>query len=522
MLNQSGRGGIQRSVLDGPRRVLVVANRAPFCHDRGADDGIIVKQTASGLVTALQPLLAAYHGTWVAHGSGSADTLVVDGRDGLDVDSDTGAYRLRYVWLSEKEHRGYYYGFANEGLWPLCHSVGVSPVFRERDFRMYRKANERFAAAAAAESATAPPIVLVQDYHFALAPRAIRHRVPESTIASFWHIPWPCPRRFAECRWARELLDGLLGSDIVGFQTNADCRNFLRTVALLLDSEVNLATRTVAYRGHSTIVRAYPVGVDWNSGVVRSTPPPETCREQVCRDLQLPPTVRLAIGIDRLDYTKGINEKFLAVERLLEMNPELRGRFVFVQVAEPSRDSLPAYRATRAQLVETSHRVNGRFGTSSYEPIRLLEAHHSPAEVYRLYRAAELCYVGSLHDGMNLVAKEFVCARDDERGVLVLSRFAGAATQLDAALLVDPYAVDESMSALRRALTMPVAEQSARMRRLRINVARFNAAWWAQQMIGDCAHVAQTLPRNCSPAVVRYRVKRDQLGQESADSHLST
>ena len=522
MLDQSGRGGIQRPVQDAPRRVLVVANRAPFCHDRGTDDRIVVKQTASGLVTALQPLLTAYHGTWVADGSGSADTLVVDGRDGLDVTADTGVYRLRYVWLSEKERRGYYYGFANEGLWPLCHYVGVEPVFREHDFRMYEKANRRFAAAAEAESRGAPPIVLVQDYHFALAPRAIRRCIPASTIVSFWHIPWPAPRRFAECRWARELLDGLLGSDIVGFQTETDCRNFLHTVALLLDAEVDLARCTVVYRERSTTVAAYPVGVDWDNQVVRTTPAPVICREQVRRDLQLPSNVRLAIGIDRLDYTKGINEKILAVERLLETCPQLRGRFVFVQVAEPSRDSLPAYRATRAQLVETSHRVNRRFGTGSFQPIRLLEAHHSPAEVYKFYRAAELCYVGSLHDGMNLVAKEFVCARDDERGVLVLSRFAGAAKQLDAALLIDPYAVDETACALRRALALPVTEQSARMQRLRANVARFNAAWWAQQIVRDCVRVAQASPRNRSPAGVRYRVKGDQLGQESADSHLST
>jgi trehalose 6-phosphate synthase len=523
MLNQSGRGGIQRPAQDAPGRVLVVANRAPFCHERGADDRIVVKQTASGLVTALQPLLVAYHGTWVAHGSGRADALVVDGRDGLDVAADTGAYRLRYVWLPEREHRGYYYGFANEGLWPLCHSVGVEPVFRERDFRMYEKANQRFAVAAAAESAGAPPIVLVQDYHFALAPRAIRHRIPASTIASFWHIPWPCPRRFAECRWARELLDGLLGSDIVGFQTDTDCRNFLHSVALLLDAEVDLARRTVAYRGHSTSVRAYPVGVDWGSEVVRTTPGPTICRERVCRDLQLPSNVRLAVGIDRLDYTKGIKQKLLAVERLLETSPDLRGRFVLVQVAEPSRDCLTAYRATRVQLIETSNRVNRRFGTSSFAPIRLLEAHHSPPEVYKFYRAAEVCYVGSLHDGMNLVAKEFVCARADERGVLVLSRFAGAANQLDAALLINPYAVDQSARALRRALTMPVAEQSGRMRRLRANVATFNAAWWAQQLIGDCARVARAIPLNGSPAVVRPPVKGDyQVGQELPDSHVPT
>jgi trehalose 6-phosphate synthase len=513
----------EERMQDASRRVIVVANRAPFCHQQSADGRIIVKQTASGVVTALQPLLAAYQGTWVAHGSGSADTLVVDERDGLGVEVGAGKYRLRFVWLSEEEHRGYYFGFANEGLWPLCHAMGVQPVFRHRDFQTYERVNEKFAAASAAESATATPIFLVQDYHFALAPRVLRSRVPASTVASFWHIPWPSPRVFVECPWSRQLLDGLLGSDIVGFQTDDDCRNFLHSVALLLDAEVDLARHTVEYRRRTTVVRAYPVGVDWDNQVVRTTPVPMLCRERVCRDLQLPANVRLAIGIDRLDYTKGINEKFLAVERLLETSPELRGHVVLVQVAEPSRDSLPEYRATRTQLVETSRRVNGRFGTHSYQPIRLLEAHHPPSDVYRLYRAADLCHVGSLRDGMNLVAKEFVCARNDERGVLVLSQLAGAAKQLTTALLVNPHVVDESASALRRGLAMSRAEQSWRMRQMRTNVEAFSATWWAQQLVGDATQVAWVKSVNDAPARARPRLTGGSpLGRKSAESHLST
>ena len=510
MFMQTGCDGLHPPVQDPRHRVIVLANRAPFSHQCDANGRIVAKQTASGLVTALQPIVTTYDGIWVAHGSGNADNLVVDERDGLDVSVGTSRYRLRYVWLPEEEHRGYYYGFANEGLWPLCHDVGVQPVFRRRDFQMYRKANDRFAAAAAAEAAAASPIMLVQDYHFALAPRSIRDSVPASAVASFWHIPWPAPQVFGMCPWARELLDGLLGSHIVGFQTESDCRNFLHSVALLLDADPDLATNTVEYRGCTTAVRAYPVGVEWNNEVVQTTPAPMICREHVCRNLQLPSKVRLAVGIDRLDYTKGINEKFLAVERLLETSPELRGQFVFVQVAEPSRDSLAAYRATRLQLLETSQRVNARFGTSSYQPIRLLEAHHSPSEVYRFYRAADLCYVGSLHDGMNLVAKEFVSARDDERGVLVLSRFAGAARQLKAALLINPYDVTASANALRGALKMPVAEQAARMQRMRTNIATFSAARWAQQLIRDSAlHIAandEGIP----------------VGRRFDDSHLST
>lgn len=524
MLIQSSDDRLQPAVHDRRHRVIVLANRAPFCHQRDVTGRIVANQTASGLVTALQSVVTTYDGIWVAHGSGNADKLVVDDRDGLDVSVGASRYRLRYVWLPEEEQRGYYYGFANEGLWPLCHDVGVRPVFRRRDFQMYRKANDRFAAAAAAEAAAAAnPIVLVQDYHFGLAPRSIRDSVPASAVASFWHIPWPAPEVFGICPWGRELLDGLLGSHIVGFQTESDCRNFLHSVALLLDADVDLATNTVEYRGSRTAVRAYPVGVEWNNEVVQTTPAPIACREQVCRDLQLPSNVRLAVGIDRLDYTKGINEKFLAVERLLETSPELAGRFVFVQVAEPSRDSLAAYRATRLHLLETSQRVNARFGTSSYQPIRLLEAHHSPSEVYRFYRAADLCYVGSLHDGMNLVAKEFVSARDDERGVLVLSRLAGAAKQLKAALLINPYDVTQSANALRGALTMPMAEQAARMRRMRTTVATFSATWWAQQLVRDSAlHVATNSSRRFATGVQSRLKKELPVGRRFEPSHLST
>jgi trehalose 6-phosphate synthase len=448
-----------------------------------------VKRSASGLVTALEPLVEACSGIWVAHGAGNADTAYADDRGGLEVPPANPQYRLRYVWLPDHEHRGYYYGFANEGLWPLCHAAQVKPVFRSTDFHMYQLANARFAAAVSEEAEGTSPLILVQDYHFALAPRLLRSRLPLSTVVAFWHIPWPCPRVFKVCPWGQDLLDGLLGSDIVGFQTREDCANFLDTIASMLPADVDRSENVVTFRGHSTHVRAYPVGVEWANSFVRATAAPTACRERVSRDLQLPAGVSLGVGIDRLDYTKGINEKFLAIERLLEIHREFRGRFVFVQIAEPSRECLPAYRTARATLVETAERVNRRFGTDVCRPIVLLEAHHDPADVYRMYRAADFCYVGSLHDGMNLVAKEFVSARDDERGVLVLSQFTGAAEQLGAALLVNPYAVDESADVLARALCMSEAEQSKRMRLMRHIVETFDTYWWADQLLDDALAV---------------------------------
>ena len=474
----------------GGTPIIVLANRAPFSHQRSPDGRIRMTRSGSGLVTALEPVVSAYSGTWVAHGAGNADGMCAVVRDGLAVPPANPRYRLRYVRLTEAEHRGHYYGFANEALWPLCHAAHVQPVFRADDFRMYQIANRRFAGAVADEAAGRAPLVLVQDYHFALAPRILRHELPLSTIVSFWHIPWPHPRVFRICPWGAELLEGLLGSDIAGFQTPEDRDNFLDTVESMLDCDVDWERHVIHHRGRSTHVRAYPVGVEWRNQAVRAVPSVAACREQVYRDLGLDTGVRLGVGVDRLDYTKGIHEKFLAIERLLEVHPELRGRFVFVQVAEPSRDCLPAYRTARSRLVESCDRVNARFGAGEYRPIVLRESHHEPADVYRLYRAADFCYVGSLHDGMNLVAKEFVCARDDGRGVLVLSEFAGASRQLGAALAVNPYAVDESAQAVARALTMPVAEQSERMRRMRDVVAKTDSGWWAEQILGDASALA--------------------------------
>jgi trehalose 6-phosphate synthase len=473
-------------MADKRERVIVLANRAPFRHElsRGR---VSVTRSASGLVTALEPLLEAYSGTWVAHAAGSADTCVVGQLGGIDVPPANPQYRVRYVPVPDDEYRGYYYGFANAGLWPLCHTVDVAPVFRRSDFETYRAANARFAAEVADEAAGGSPLVLVQDYHFALAPRIVRQRLPRSRVVAFWHIPWPRPRTFRACPWAPELLDGLLGSDVVGFQTDDDCSNFLGCAEALPGAMVDRAAGTVAYRGRITAVRAYPVGIDWTHAALQSVPSAAACRERVCGELDLPPGTRLGVGIDRMDYTKGIHEKFLAIERLLEAQPDLVGRFAFVQVAEPSRDCLAAYRAARDQVAETCARVNARFRTAAGPPIRLLESHHEPEAVYRLYRAADFCYVGSLHDGMNLVAKEFVSARDDERGVLVLSQFAGAARQLRAAVLVNPLRVEQSARALADALRMPRVEQGKRMRILRENVRAFDASWWARQLVDGAA-----------------------------------
>jgi trehalose 6-phosphate synthase len=493
--------------------IVALANREPWRHDRGPDGDAVATRAGGGLVTALEPLIQACGGTWVAHGAGTADRMTVDRRDGLNVPPANPRYRLRRVWLDAGEERRYYEGFANEGLWPLCHRAHVQPVFRSDDFNTYAAVNARFADAVCEETGTGRPLVLVQDYHFALAPRMIRERLPFSTIVGFWHIPWPHPDDFAICPWGRELLEGLLGNSILGFQTPEDCRNFVDTAARSLDAHVNRTGDVITYRGDRTEVRSYPVSIEWANPWVRQSPPITACRTAVKHELGLPADVSLGVGIDRLDYTKGISEKFLAIERLLEMQPALRGHFVFVQIAEPSRVRLPAYQAIRARVVETADRVNRRFGDGCHRPIVLLETRQEPAEVYRFLRAADVCYVGSLHDGMNLVAKEFVCARDDGQGVLVLSEFAGAARELTTALIVNPYDRDACAERLRHALTMSAGEQAFRMRSMRAVVARANTYRWAGEMLADATRLrtAETLSAARARDQPRHRVGSEDL-----------
>jgi len=478
-----------RSELHG-NDVIVVSNREPYIHVRTAE-GIRIQRPASGLVTALEPVMRACSGTWVAHGSGSADRETVDRNDHVGVPPDHPLYQIRRIWLSKEEEDGYYAGFANEGLWPLCHIAHVRPTFRSSDFEYYRTVNERFAEAVVAESATKDPIVLVQDYHFALLPRMIRDRLPDATILTFWHIPWPNPEAFAICPWRSELLDGLLGSSILGFHTQFHCNNFVDTVDRLLEARVDRESFTVSFRGQPTTVHRYPISIEWPPAalaIVKSVP---EARKAVRARLSLPPDHRLGVGIDRLDYTKGIIERFNAVGRLMELQPEWVGRFSFVQIAAPSRSSIGDYRDYGARVRALADEINARHPDAAHPPIILLSEHHETESVYEHHRAADLCFVSSLHDGMNLVAKEFVAARDDEQGVLILSQFTGASRELPEALIVNPYDADQCAAALHLALTMPPEQQRDRMRFMRGVVREFNVYRWAGRMLLDAAVMRQ-------------------------------
>jgi len=450
---------------------------------------IEIQRPASGLVTALEPVMRACSGTWIAHGAGSADRDTVDEHDHVMVPPERPSYRIRRVWLSEEEEKGYYFGFANEGLWPLCHIAHTRPTFRTPDWEHYKNVNRRFADVVVDEARTEDPIILVQDYHFALLPRMIRERLPRATIITFWHIPWPNPEAFGILPWREEVLDGLLGSSILGFHTQFHCNNFFDTVDRYLEARVDRETYSVSYGGNLTEVRRYPISIEWPPAALQVQLPVADCRRQVRERLGIAPDVRVGVGVDRLDYTKGILERLNAVERLLELEPRWIGKFSFLQAAAPSRASLEDYQNLDAKVRATTERINKRFSRPGYAPIVLAIEHHDAARVYELYRAADFCTVSSLHDGMNLVAKEFVAARDDEQGVLLLSQFTGAARELAEALIVNPYDLEQTAAAMHLALTMSPDEQRARMRSMRHLVQEFNVYRWAGRMLVDAARM---------------------------------
>ncbi|MDC7788318.1 trehalose-6-phosphate synthase [Rhodoplanes sp. TEM] len=468
--------------------VLVVSNREPYIHNR-TEDGISLQTPASGLVSALEPVMRATGGTWIAHGSGSADRDTVDRDDKVAVPPADPTYMLRRVWLSDEEQDGYYYGFANEGLWPLCHIAFVRPAFREEDWRQYKRVNERFADAVVQEADRDDPIVLVQDYHFALLPRMIRQRLPRATVITFWHIPWPNAETISICPWREEIIDGLLGSTILGFHTRFHCNNFLEAADRFMESRIDREHASVTLAGHETMVRAYPISIEWPPAALAHQPPVDECREAVKRRFGLPAQARIAVGVERFDYTKGILDRLHAVDDLLIRHPEWKGRFVYLQAASPTRSKLGAYSALQAETVRLAEEVNARHGSADYTPIVLSIRHHEPTEVFEIFRAADICIVSSLHDGMNLVAKEFVAARDDNQGVLILSGFAGASRELSEALIVNPYDTRSMGAMMDAALRMPAAEQRERMRLMRDLVQQRNVYRWAAQMLLDAARL---------------------------------
>lgn len=481
---------VVRDQLRSPQ-MIVVSNREPYIHNRGEDGRPLVQFPASGMVTALEPVVRACAGTWIAHGSGTADKQVVDIHDRIRVPPSDPSYVLRRVWLTQEEEEGYYYGFSNEGLWPLCHLAYVRPAFRESDWNTYRSVNEKFAAVVAREARESNPVVLIQDYHFALLPKFIRDRKPDATVVLFWHIPWPNAETFGVCPWKHEMLLHLLSADILGFHTRYHCQNFLATVDRFVECQIDHEPMTVTLQGHVCHVTPYPISIEWPPRQLDTLPPVNLSRVEVRRRFGIRDGVSLGLGVERWDFTKGIPERFHAIETLLDTRPHLRGKVTLLQIAAPSRSKLPAYRMLQDQTLAELERINSRFRTDSWQPIILVDTQQTPDAVWELYRAADFCIVNSLHDGMNLVAKEFAAARDDEDGVLILSTFAGASRELLEALLVNPFDVSETAAAIETAITMPRDQRRERMQLMRRTVKENNVYRWAGRMLMDAARVRQ-------------------------------
>jgi alpha,alpha-trehalose-phosphate synthase [UDP-forming] len=476
-----------RVELEGKKLVLV-SNREPYIHEKDGP-GIRCIVPAGGLITALDPVMRVCDGLWIAHGAGDADRETVDGNDTLRVPPGEPAYTLKRVWLTREEEDGYYYGFANEGLWPLCHITHNRPEFRLEDWTYYRKVNEKFADALLKEIAgEESPLVLVQDYHLALLPSLIKEQRPDAKVAIFWHIPWPNPEAYGICPWRQEILQGMLRSDIIGFHIQFHCNNFLETVDRFLESKIDWERFSVTRGGHTTLVKPFPISVSFEHSFGATSADEWPAKADLLRKIGIQGE-HLGVGVDRIDYTKGIPERFRAVERFFEKYPEYLGRFTFVELGAPSRTHIKKYRDLVAEIDEAVEKINWRFRTKTWRPIVFLKAHHTHEAIDPFYKASDLCMVTSLHDGMNLVAKEFVAARDDEDGVLILSQFTGASRELRDALIVNPYDVEQMADAVCLALRMPPEERSDRMRRMRENVRDHNIYRWAGKLIAELARL---------------------------------
>jgi len=478
----------------GGRSIIVVANREPYIHQRKSDRIEIIRP-ASGLVTALEPVLRQCGGLWIAHGSGSADNETVNEMSEIAVPPDNPSYTLKRVWMTPEEELGYYYGFSNEGLWPLCHLAHTRPIFRLPDWDKYQQINRRFAEAVPRKGLNTRNLILVQDYHFALLPRMLKERaawqegLPAPRVGLFWHIPWPNPEAFGICPWNKDLLRGMLGADVIGFHTQYHCNNFLETCDRYLEARIDWESFSVTMERNESLVRSFPIGID-------TTPVPALNSSQI-ESLKSKYKIKaefVAVGVDRLDYTKGILERVDAVGRFLDKYPEYIGRFSLVQVGSPSRTHIPAYQYLNQQINSLVTEINERFTSRNnvpegYLPIVLVPQHHEWDQIKDFYQLGDVCMVTSLHDGMNLVAKEYVWCQTPERGALILSKFTGASKELTEAFVINPYSIEEMADAIARALNLPAKEKARRMKAMRAKVASHNAFHWASNLISTLTKV---------------------------------
>jgi len=471
----------------GDNALFVVSNREPYMHvlDDNLTKAVCIRP-ASGVVTAIHPILSACGGTWIAHGGGNLDRKFVNSKDKLGVPPEDNRYILKRVWLNKEEEQGYYYGFSNEGLWPLCHNTHTRPIFKESDWLMYKEVNQKFADSVLSELPAKSPFIFVQDYHFTLLPKMIKEKRPDAKIALFWHIPWPTPEAFMICPYQNEILEGMLGCDLIGFHVQNHCNNFLDTANRLLESRVDTEKFSVVRSGKETFVRAFPISINARigDGLFKVDPVREV--EKLKKELELENEI-IAVGVDRIDYTKGIVERILAIDRFLEKYPEYKKKFVFIQLAAPSRTHIKRYHDLIGEIDELVERINWKHIDGNWKPIIYLKRHFSQDDIQPYYKLGDICIVSSLHDGMNLVAKEYIAERDDLSGCLILSQFTGASRELNEAILINPYSIEEFADSIKLAIEMPEEEKRRRMENMRNVVAENNIFRWAANIITELA-----------------------------------
>lgn len=468
----------------GENALFVVSNREPYLHTMNEVTGQVeCIRPASGVVTALDPIMRACGGTWIAHGSANADRRFVNSKNKLGVPPEDNRYILKRVWLSKEEEDGYYYGFSNEGLWPLCHITHTRPIFRESDWQVYKKANQKFADNVLEELPAKNPFVFIQDYHFTLLPQMIKAKRPNATVALFWHIPWPNPEVFSICPYQTEILGGMLGCDLIGFHAQYHCNNFIDTANRFLECRVNTEKFSIIRGGKETFVRAFPISVDININSAVDEGEDESI-EKIRKEYELDGKI-IGIGVDRIDYTKGLAERMIAVDRFLEKNPAYRKKFVFIQLGAPSRVHIKRYHDLMGELDELIEKINWKYMDDEWKPIIYLKRHFSTEEIKPFYRLADICIVSSLHDGMNLVAKEYVAAKNDLTGSLILSSFTGASRELTDAIQINPYSIEEFADSIKLAVDMPIPEKKRRMESMRKIISENNIYKWAGNIITE-------------------------------------
>jgi trehalose 6-phosphate synthase len=470
------------------RKLILVSNREPYAHVHKGDS-IAVIRNAGGLTIALDSVARAFHSTWVCHGGANADFKVTDPQGLVAVPPGEESYRLKRIRLTRREEQGYYEGFSNETLWPLSHVCYVRPKFLPSDWETYEAVNRKFAEATA-ETAPMGSLIFFQDYHLSRAAFHLKALRPDLVTVLFWHIPWPNPEIFRILPWKKEILEGLLANDILGFHLRYHAENFLEAVDLELETRIDWEKSRVERGDKVTRVHAYPISIDFDS-IYRQSEGPLVAKG--CRDLLTQERLeglQLILGVDRLDYTKGIPERLEAFDRLLDTHPEYQRKVKLIQIGVPSRTGLEDYQQVVSNIEDRCAALNARYSQEDWEPVLFLKGHQDFDTLLPYYRLADVCVVSSLHDGMNLVAKEFVAASSNDKGVLVLSRFTGAARELEQALLVNPYDTAAFSEVLHQALTMPPQEQKARLDRMRLTVAENNIYAWAQGILNDVIHLA--------------------------------